>query len=332
MSRQTQSLSFVHSVLNDADVTIAPASADASFRSYWRTSVTAKTPQSYVLMDAPPEREDIRPWLDVAHRLAQVGVHAPRIVAEDAEQGFVLMEDLGNQTLLSVLNEVNVDDFYLESLRLMQRMQTGADTDGLPAYDEKRLIDEMELLPKWFLGEHLGFSPSCEQWDVIEAAFLALAQSALRQPKVFVHRDFHSRNLMCTGDGLALIDFQDAVRGPMTYDLVSLLRDCYIAWSDEQVATWVHVYRTEAVKAGLTDADEATFTRWFDLMGLQRHIKVLGIFCRLWYRDGKDGYLNDLPLVWQYVQQVGSRYDETKDLVALIAEVLGTRDITKVAS
>lgn len=311
---------------------MTPASADASFRSYWRTSVTAKTAQSYVLMDAPPECEDIRPWLDVAHRLERAGAHAPRIVAEDAEQGFVLMEDLGNQTLLSVLNETNVDDFYAESLALMQRMQTHASTDGLPAYDEKRLLDEMELLPTWFLGKHLGMTPSCEQWDVIEAAFLALARSALQQPKVFVHRDFHSRNLMCTGDGLAVIDFQDAVRGPMTYDLVSLLRDCYIEWPDERVAAWVNGYRNDAVQAGLTDADEATFKRWFDLMGLQRHIKVLGIFCRLWYRDGKDGYLNDLPLVWRYVKQVGERYDETKALVRLIDEALGARDITKVKS
>jgi len=170
---------------------------------------------------------------------------------------------------------------------------------------------------------------ACEQWDVIELAFRALLTNAQAQPQQFVHRDFHSRNLMLSEHGLGIIDFQDAVRGPLTYDLVSLLRDCYIEWPQSQVEDWVEAYRKQAVNAGLTSADPTRFLRWFDLMGLQRHIKVLGIFCRLWYRDGKAGYLGDLPLVWRYTREVGRRYSEVAPLIDLIETAVGERDITQ---
>ena len=317
---------WVRETLHDPAATLARASADASFRSYWRATSAGR---SWVVMDAPPDKEDIRPWLEVAGRLARAGLHVPEIQAADPVRGFVLMEDLGDRTLLPELREATVDRLYGQALDALLRMQVHADAEGLPAYDEPRLVAEMELMPEWLLKRHLGVTPECEQWDVIESAFRLLADNALRQPQVFVHRDFHSRNLLVTAvDSPGIIDFQDAVRGPVTYDLVSLLRDCYIEWPDERVNAWVEEHRLRLVEAGLTTLGPAAFLRAFDLMGLQRHIKVLGIFCRLWYRDGKAGYLQDLPLVWKYTRDVGRRYPETAPMIALVERILGDRDIT----
>ncbi len=203
-------------------------------------------------------------------------------------------------------------------------MQMRVPSQDLPAYDEQRLTAEMELMPTWFFERHLGFTPSCEQWDVIELAFRALLDSAGRQTQAFVHRDYHSRNLLISeSDQPGILDFQDAVHGPITYDLVSLLRDCYIAWPDERVEAWVEDYRQRAEAAGLATGSPAQFLRAFDLMGLQRHIKVLGIFCRLYYRDGKSGYLDDLPLVWEYTRRIGWKYPETRPLIELIEHAIG---------
>ena len=327
--RAEERLAWVRRVLDAPGAAIEPASVDASFRSYWRVRSALGT---RVLMDAPPAHEDVRPWLEVAARLAAAEVDAPVVFASDAERGFVLMSDLGNSTLLPALDAGSVDTLYARALALLLRMQRHVEPARLPAYDEPRLVAEMELMPEWFLGRHLGFRPDCDQWDVIELAFRSLVNSALEQPWVFVHRDFHSRNLMLQPDGsLATIDFQDAVTGPVTYDLVSLLRDCYVAWPDARVYAWVEEYRLELADCGLCDVDAARFRRWFDLMGLQRHLKVLGIFCRLWYRDGKRGYLGDLPLVWRYTREVGARYPETAALVELIDGVLGARDLTRPA-
>lgn len=310
---------------NDAELT--PASADASFRSYWRV---IDGERAWIVMDAPPEHEDIRPWLGVGTRLAAAGLHVPQVRQADAELGFVLMRDLGNALLLPALNEQSVDSLYGGALEALLRMQTHADASGLPLYDETRLVTEMELMPTWFLQRHLGITPECEQWDTIESAFRALLNNAAEQPQVFVHRDYHSRNLMIgTGHDPGIIDFQDAVRGPLTYDLASLLRDCYIAWPDARVYAWVEGYRQRAQAAGLSDVNGATFRRWFDLMGLQRHLKVLGIFCRLWYRDGKRGYLNDLPLVWRYARNVGQQYQATAPLIALLERAIGSRDLSR---
>jgi N-acetylmuramate 1-kinase len=304
-----------------------PAAGDASFRSYWRVS----SPRgSFLIMDAPTEHEDVRPWLDVGTRLRDAGLHAPAVLAQDLDQGFLMIEDFGNRTLLPELTDATVESHYGRALDTLLAMQARAPCKGLPEYDRTRLVAEMELLPTWFLQRHLGVASDCAAWDEIEAGFDSLATAALAQPKVFVHRDFHSRNLMLLdGDAIGLIDFQDAVRGPITYDLVSLLRDCYIVWPEEQVSAWVEGYRQRAVDAGLTDADSASFARWFDLIGLQRHIKVLGIFCRLYYRDGKAGYLNDLPRVWDYTRRVGLRHTETRALVERIAAAIGARDLTQ---
>jgi N-acetylmuramate 1-kinase len=325
-SRAAARLAFVRSALSDAAVTLVPASSDASFRSYWRT-VGATPPR--IVMDAPPEREDLAPWLEVARRLAAAGVLAPAVLAEDRAQGFLLLADLGSRLLLPALDATRADALYAEALDTLLRLQTAVDPAGLPCYNEERLVAEMELLPTWFVQRHLGVVPDCEDWDVVESAFRALVDNARAQPQVFVHRDYHSRNLMLQDDGrLGVIDFQDAVRGPLTYDLVSILRDCYIAWPDERVAGWVERYRLQLAEAGIGVPDRARFQRWFDLMGLQRHLKVLGIFCRLWYRDGKPGYLGDLPLVWRYTREVGQRHPETRDLVALLTRWIGDRDLT----
>jgi aminoglycoside/choline kinase family phosphotransferase len=362
LDRARARLDFIQRHLGAASA-VEPASSDASFRSYWRVSRPGAA--SLVVMDAPPPREDVRPWLDIDRRLRAAGLHAPEVLAADAGQGLVLIEDLGTRTYLPELDADSADRLYADALDALLVMQTRVDTTGLPAYDRTRLVDEMELMPKWFLGRHLGFSPSCDDWDLIEAAFTLLAQSALEQPRAFVHRDYHSRNLLVTGrdapvttdaglpgpgmtaPGLSspwttdsglpspgIIDFQDAVTGPVTYDLVSLLRDCYIAWDGERVDGWLDGYRQRLVHAHLLDTgvDGARFRRWFDLMGLQRHLKVLGIFCRLWYRDGKAGYLADLPLVWHYVTTVAQHYPELTGFIALLERVRSGRDLTRPAA
>lgn len=322
--RATIRLAFARRALADPALTLEAASADASFRSYWRGQSAGV---SQIVMDAPPEHEDIEPWLDIAERLRRAGLNAPEVRALDRDHGFILMSDLGSQPLLSALDDDSVEALYGAALDALFALQTQADATGLPDYDEARLVAEMELMPSWFLRRHLGFTPECEQWDIIESAFRALADNALAQPRVLVHRDFHSRNLMVCEPALGVIDFQDAVRGPITYDLASLLRDCYIAWPDERVYRWLEAYRTRLADAGLIAVDGARFRRWFDLMGVQRHIKVLGIFCRLNYRDGKPGYLADLPLVWRYVREVGSEYDAIRPLIGLIQQAIGERPL-----
>jgi aminoglycoside/choline kinase family phosphotransferase len=326
LHRDEQRLAWLRHALGDPHAHLARASADASFRSYWRTRSGGRT---WILMDAPPEREDIRPWLDIATRLLAGGLHAPVVRASDVSAGFVLMADLGERMYLPELDDTTVDALYGDALDALLAMQTRVDATGLPDYDRARLVAEMELLPQWFLARHLGIEPGCAGWDTIEAAFDALARSALAQPQAFVHRDYHSRNLLVVdGRNPGIIDFQDAVRGPVTYDLVSLLRDCYIEWPEDRVYAWAEAHRAHLAGAGMAVGDADAFRRAFDLMGLQRHLKVLGIFCRLWYRDGKPGYLADLPLVWAYTQRVGARHPETAPLVACIAHWLGDRDIS----
>ncbi len=323
--RAARRLAWARQSLAAPGLELVPASSDASFRSYWRTVGVAP---SRIVMDAPPEREDLGPWLDIGARLRRAGLNAPEVLARDLDQGFLLLSDLGRELLLPALDEASVDGHYAAAMQAILAMQRGVDCALLPDYDAARLIAEMELLPTWFLQRHLGLAPGCEGWDLLESAFRALADSALAQPQAFVHRDFHSRNLMLTPQGLGIIDFQDAVRGPLGYDLVSLLRDCYIEWPRPRVEAWVEDYRRQAEAAGLTDAHPARFLRDFDLIGVQRHLKVLGIFCRLWYRDGKAGYLGDLPRVWRYTFEVGLRHPETADLVRWLAAAIGTRDLT----
>jgi aminoglycoside/choline kinase family phosphotransferase len=284
------------------------ASADASFRSYWRVQAEGR---DWIVMDAPPDKEDVGPWLDIAGRLRAAGLNAPEVRAADRVQGFLLLSDLGTRTYLPELSEATVDSLYGDALDALFRMQTQVDTTGLPAYDAARLTTEMELFETWFLRRHLGYEASCDETDVIEAAMTRLLASAAEQPVAFVHRDYHSRNLMIVpGANPGIIDFQDAVVGPLTYDLVSLLKDCYIEWPLDRVYGWVEAYRQRLVAAGIVSVGTTRWRRWFDWMGLQRHLKVLGIFARLYYRDGKAGYLKDLPLVLKYTLSTCERYGE----------------------
>jgi aminoglycoside/choline kinase family phosphotransferase len=296
------------------------ASADASFRSYWRVGDGANT---WIVMDAPPDKENTAPWLDIGARLHRAGLHAPEVLASDLAQGFVLMEDLGTRTYLPELTDASADALYADACAALTRLQH-VDTDGLPHFDRAQIAMELELMPEWLLRRHLGFAPSCEQWDIVEAAFTFIIQAALEQPRCFMHRDYHSRNLLITtANNPGIIDFQGAMLGPLTYDLASLLRDCYIVWPAERVSAWAEQYRPQFNSY----VDAPTFRRWFDLIGLQRHIKVLGIFCRLWYRDGKAGYLDDLPRVLDYVLSVARAYPELAEFAALLAQAVGTRDI-----
>ena len=327
--RAAQRLAWARQVLAHPTLQLQPASSDASFRSYWRTTGVAP---SRIVMDAPPDKEDLGPWLSIAERLRAAGLHAPAVHARDQAAGFLLLTDLGSRTLLPALDADTADALYAQAIDILLRMQANVAADDLPAYDENRLIAEMELLPTWFLQRHLGFSIACEEWDVIESAFRLLVDSALAQPQRFVHRDYHSRNLMLpstAGGELGIIDFQDAVRGPISYDLVSLLRDAYVEWPEARVAGWMEDYRQRAVALGLTGLDAHAFRRAFDLMGLQRHLKVLGIFCRLYYRDGKAGYLGDLDRVWRYARDIGRRYLDIAPLIDLIERAIDGRDLSR---
>jgi aminoglycoside/choline kinase family phosphotransferase len=292
---------------------LEPASADASFRRYFRVTRDA---DSYIVMDAPPDKEDTGPFVHVARLLADIDLQAPLVLAQNRREGFLLLTDLGNAQYLDALRaDQEVDRLYDDALTALATLQTRGRSlaASLPAYDAALLHREMELLPEWFLTQHLGLALDAELRALLDRTFTGLAAAALSQPSTFVHRDFHSRNLMVLAvDNPGIIDFQDAVNGPLTYDLVSLLKDCYIAWPMPRVRAWALGHRSRLLRAGFAlDADETEFLRWFDLMGLQRHIKVLGIFCRLYYRDGKSRYLHDLPLVLQYTIDAAAAYPET---------------------
>jgi aminoglycoside/choline kinase family phosphotransferase len=309
---------------------IEVASADASFRRYFRAHIAAPaagaghTPGSghaLIVMDAPPDKEDLGPYLKVSGLLAALDVHVPRIHATDRARGYVLLEDLGSTQYLAPLREPGrADALYSDALDELAKIQVRgtAAAQELPPYDAAVLLREMRLMPEWFLGRHLGVVPDDAAVALLERAFAFLCEASLAQPAVFVHRDYHSRNLMLLPTGNpGVIDFQDALRGPVGYDLVSLLKDCYISWPRARVEGWVGAHRERLLRAGFTHGagrDSGEFLRWFDLVGVQRHIKVLGIFARLWHRDGKLGYLDDLPLTLHYVLDTCARYVELAPL------------------
>ena len=309
--RLNQLTEWINSRFNTYKPKLSPASEDASFRRYFRVEVDDR---SYIVMDAPPEFEDIEPFIKAAQCLLEIGLNVPEIIAVDRNQGFVLLTDLGTMTYLDYLNEDNVDRLYGDALGALVVLQTGTlkDPDYFPAYDRGLLLSEMALFPEWYVRRHINQSLDYKQRALIEDTFDLLCDSALEQPKVWVHRDFHSRNLMPTQhNNPGILDFQDAVTGPITYDLVSLLRDCYIKWPKQRVYEWALGYQTLATQSGLPlNVDEEQFIKWFDYMGVQRHIKVLGIFARLYYRDGKPDYLRDLPLVWEYLVTTCENYGD----------------------
>jgi N-acetylmuramate 1-kinase len=292
---------------------IEPASADASFRRYFRVTRAA---QSFIVMDAPPAKEDLGPYLQVTGLLAGIDLNVPWVLARNITHGLLLLTDLGMRLYLPELRSpAAAQVLYRDAFAALLRMQCDgrAGATALPPYDDALLRREMQLLPEWFLLRHLRLIASDAERGLLEELFALLAREALAQPATFVHRDFHSRNLLLTPEASpGIIDFQDAVQGPVTYDLVSLLKDCYVAWPAAQVRTWALEYRDMLLSAGFElRGDERDFLRSFDLMGLQRHLKVLGIFCRLYYRDGKSQYLNDLPRVLDYVRSTAAAYSET---------------------
>lgn len=298
--------------------TLEQVAGDASFRRYYR--VVDADGVTRIVMDAPPEHEDCHPFVDVTARLETAGVHVPHIHAQDLEQGFLLLEDLGDMQYLDRLDQDSAARLYGDALDALLTFQSSAPSDDLPPYDEALLRFEMELFREWLCVRHLGLELDVQENVMLDAIFTRLVENALEQPQLFVHRDYHSRNLMLTdSNSPGIIDFQDAVRGPITYDLVSLLKDAYIRWPLVQVDQWVAEYRKQALESGLINEEQASqFQRWFDLMGLQRHIKVAGIFARLYRRDGKAGYLADIPLVLDYILEMAGRYPEFSGLSGFI--------------
>lgn len=304
--------------LSDGDLVphLAVVAGDASNRRYFRFEVASQT---YVLVESPPSTEKNEAFLRVDALLDIAGVKVPAVLGADLDRGFLLLEDLGDQLLWPALNTVSVDNYYTLAFDVLSKMAAVKTSDtGLDPYDRSLLGEELGRFQQWFVQGLLGYSPNPSEQALLDTVFERLISSALEQPTVLVHRDFHSRNLMLAGaEGLAVIDFQDAVVGPVTYDLVSLLRDCYIQWPVERVQAWVRSYRNRLCSQGLlAGTDEALFLRWFDWMGLQRHIKVLGTFSRLYLRDGKSVYLDDLPLVIQYVLQIADQYAEQEPVFA----------------
>jgi N-acetylmuramate 1-kinase len=300
--------------------TVEPASADASFRRYFRVKSGDNT---WIVMDAPPEHEDCAPFVHVAKLLTGT-VHVPEIIARDAAQGFLLLSDLGSTTYLQALTSQpeTANGLYAAATDALVQMQLIRQLDGLPAYDEKLLRFELNLFPDWYVTRHLQTALTDDQRVVLEQTFDRIVRNSLAEPRVFVHRDYHSRNLMVTAPNPGILDFQDAVLGPITYDLVSLLKDAYIQWDEERILDWAIRYWEKARKAGLPVAiDFGVFYRDFEWMGVQRHIKVLGIFARLCYRDGKETYLNDMPRVMHYLRKACERYQELRPMLGLLDEL-----------
>lgn len=291
-----------------------PVSGDASFRRYFRvlgTPGSQNITQPFIVMDAPPEHEDCRPFVAIARHWQTEGVAVPHILGEEPEKGLLLLEDFGDTLMLGALTESTADTLYHSALdELVSIQQASPPPDyPLPAYDSELLDREMALFPDWLLTEKLGMTLDNSDWALLDTTFAFLRESALAQPTVTVHRDYHSRNLLVRPgtNRPGVIDFQDAVSGPVTYDLVSLLKDCYINWPSARVDQWEERFRRQTLDAGLHNADRDTFHQWFELMGMQRHLKAAGIFARLDRRDGKSGYLGDIPRTVCYLVRASAR-------------------------
>lgn len=299
---------------------VKPASADASFRRYFR--VTTDDARSWIAMDAPPEREDCRPFVRVAALLRSAGVNAPQVIAQDLARGFLLLTDLGDTTYLSVLSEANADRLFDDAIEALIKWQLASREGELPPYDAALLRRECNLFTEWYVARHLALRLSSAQQQALSDTVALLISRSLAQPAVFVHRDYMPRNLMVSEPNPGVIDFQDAVHGPISYDLVSLTRDAFVSWEEERVIDWAARYWDKAQQRGLpVGPDFSEFYRDFEWMGLQRHLKVLGIFARIHYRDGKSGYLEDTPRFLNYARAVAGRYRELAPLARLIEQL-----------
>ncbi|MBT4838737.1 MAG: phosphotransferase [Methylococcales bacterium] len=305
---------WLTSLLKVDSVNLSIASGDASFRRYFRLHLPEKT---QIVMDAPPDKEDSSSFISIANEFEKIGLNVPHITSSNLQQGFLLLSDLGSTQYLEKLTDQTVERLYGDALSALMTLQACGPRDNIPAYDRPLLIQEMELFRDWYLKQHLVVELSDRDNVMLNRIFEVLCSNALAQPRVCVHRDYHSRNLMFTKThNPGILDFQDAVLGPVTYDLVSLLRDCYIQWSNDQVEDWVKGFHELSIQSGIIDKniEFKDYLKWFDLMGVQRHLKAIGIFSRLNYRDGKSGYLKDIPRTMQYVVQVCNKYDELNEL------------------
>jgi aminoglycoside/choline kinase family phosphotransferase len=316
VDRLTQLKQWLDRLAENCYTNLQPASSDASFRRYYRVT-SQQDNKTYIVMDAPPDKEDCHSFVLVTNLIRSVNVNAPDIVALNLEQGFLLLDDLGSESYLQHLDNETAELLYTDAINALIEMQK---IDGvLPAYDEKLLQTEMNLFETWYLNRHLDVQLDEKQKQSLDSIFALLIENAKKQPQVFVHRDYHSRNLMVTDtNNPGVIDYQDAVIGPVTYDLVSLLKDCYIEWPREKVEHWLDLYLARLTPTMFIE--KTTLIHWFDLMGVQRHLKVLGIFARLNYRDGKSQYLNDLPLTLKYILDTCQRYPELQPLQQLLEE------------
>ena len=319
MDRLTQLQQWLETLAVNTYSDLTVASADASFRQYFRVTNTQEN-KTYIVMDAPPEKEDCHPFVQVTELIRSCGVNAPDIIALDLHQGFLLLDDLGDTPYLDLLNNDTAEQLYIDAIDALIKMQS---IDALlPAYNEKLLQTELDLFETWYLNRHLNVQLNENQKQALHAVFTLLIRNAEEQPQVFVHRDYHSRNLMLSEiNNPGVIDYQDAVIGPITYDLVSLFKDCYIEWPPEKVEHWLDLYLARITPDFFIE--KPTLMRWFDLMGVQRHLKVLGIFSRLNYRDSKTQYLDDLPLTLKYVVDACEKYIELQPLQQLLEETRG---------
>lgn len=324
MSRDQLVNDWVASQFPGQTIAITPASADASFRRYFRLTLPDGTTR--ILMDAPPDKENCQPFVAVAKLLEAAQLNAPRVLAEDHTQGFLLLTDLGNDLYIQALQQDDKRDhaLFLDAIDALITWQLASKPDVLPPYDAALLQRELALFPEWFVGRHLQHTLSDSEQATLDKTFALLVTSALSQPKVFVHRDFMPRNLMIATPNPGILDFQDAVYGPITYDVVSLFRDAFISWEEERELDWVVRYWEKARAAGLpVAADFGEYWRDYELMGLQRHLKVLGIFCRLKYRDGKERYIADLPRFLMYARHTATRYVALKPFLNLLDTLEG---------
>jgi aminoglycoside/choline kinase family phosphotransferase len=317
---------FTARALSSTAYELAPASADASFRRYFRITPAApwRGHATLIVMDAPPPMEDCRPFVRVSQLMRDAGLNAPAVLADDLTHGFLLLTDLGTRTYLAELDAKSAPALYSDAISALVRWQHATREGALPPYDEALLARELALFPDWYVAKHLGVALTPPQRNVLADAFRLIMDNNLAQPKVFVHRDYHSRNLMRAEPNPGILDFQDAVEGPITYDLVSLLRDAYIDWSEEREIDWAVRYWQRARAAGLpVDVDFSGFWRDFEWMGAQRQLKVLGIFARLYHRDGKAAYVGDMPRVLAYLRRACERYDALHPLRDLLVDIHG---------
>jgi len=326
LTRELQITEWLNNILKNQEYTIKPASSDASFRRYFRI---VSSNQSYILMDAPPEKENSKPFVDIANVLFNAGLNVPKIHKADLKKGFLLLSDLGNKTYLDELNQQNASLLYRDAYLALIKIQKNADTQSLKPYNDSLLMKELSLFPDWYLKLHKSYQMNDSEKNILGLTFDLLIKNINSHTQVFVHRDFHSRNLMfCNGDlgeNPGILDFQDAVKGSIVYDLVSLFKDAYIVWNEEEIMDWLIRYWEKAKQNKLKVQDDfAEFYRDFEWMGVQRHLKVLGIFARLNYRDHKANYLSDLPAVENYLRRACERYKDLHPLLKLMNKLSST--------